>query len=96
MKKIILAMSMTMLLGGCSEVEFGSYLFKSASNDAPYIDTQIPSRPTQQGTFKVGKPYTVGGTVYRPAETYNYSRKRDRLMVWPRFSWQKDRERRAL
>lgn len=64
---------LTLMLGGCSEMEFGSYLFKSATNEPVYQDTQPPGRITQQGNFKVGKPYSVGGTVYRPTETYDYS-----------------------
>lgn len=70
MKKILALLAVTVLLNGCSEIEFGSHLYKNAT----YEDTQPygASRPLQEGNFKVGKPYTVNGTVYRPSETYNY------------------------
>ena len=48
-------------LSGCSEAELASYFAKSATQDS------------QQGTFKVGKPYQVEGRWYQPKETYNYS-----------------------
>lgn len=71
MKKILMAFAAILLLSGCSEIEFGSYLFKSATNDPAY--TSPSSRQAkQQGNFKVGNPYTVNGTVYRPTETYSY------------------------
>lgn len=68
MKKLLMAVGCLVLLSGCSEVEYGSHLYKSATRGNAYPT----NKPTQQGNFKVGKPYTVGGTVYRPQETYNY------------------------
>jgi rare lipoprotein A len=73
MKKILMASAAVLLLSGCSEIEFGSFLFKSATNEtynAPRGTVQQAQK--QQGTFKVGNPYTVNGTVYRPVETYSY------------------------
>ena len=73
MKKILMASAAVLLLSGCSEIEFGSYLFKSATNDTTYDSSAAPVQQAQrQGSFKVGNPYTVNGTVYRPTETYSY------------------------
>lgn len=72
MKKLLALLAVTTMLSGCAELEFGSHLYK----DITYVDTQQAqgsSRPLQEGNFKVGKPYTVNGTVYRPQETYEYA-----------------------
>lgn len=69
MKKILVALAMTVLLGGCTELEFGSHLYKSAY-EPPYHEQS--TGPVQQGNFKVGKPYKVDGTLYQPRETYDY------------------------
>jgi rare lipoprotein A len=51
-----------MVLPGCSELEFGSHVAKRLN------------RPGQnEGTFKVGNPYTVDGETYYPREQYEYS-----------------------
>jgi rare lipoprotein A len=52
-----------LLLTSCAEVELGSHVVKKI---------QGPTQTTQQGTFKVGKPYTVLGRTYVPRETYDY------------------------
>jgi rare lipoprotein A len=54
------------LLTSCAEVELGSHLYKKW--EGPSANTQV----AQQGTFKVGKPYTVMGRTYVPRETYDY------------------------
>lgn len=70
MKKLMAVLAATLLLNGCAEIELGSHFYKNAT----YEDTQPPgsSRPLQEGNFKVGKPYTVNGTVYHPQERYDY------------------------
>lgn len=72
MKKFLsLLLFSGLLLSGCTEVEYGSHLFKSSSYN-PSTSTAPTGGPLQQGNFKVGKPYTVNGTVYRPQESYDY------------------------
>lgn len=69
MKKLLcLLLLMPFFLTGCTEVQYGSHLFKSWQGPDPHAG----NTRTQQGTFKVGKPYKVMGRTYYPAETYNY------------------------
>lgn len=51
----------------CSEIEFGSAMYKKFNRPPNTVDS-----PTQQGSFKIGKPYTVMGKTYYPQETYDY------------------------
>lgn len=71
MKRILALMAVTLMMTGCSEIEFGSHLFKRATTDDSYagstLNTSMP-----QGTFKVGKPYSIAGKVYHPQERYDY------------------------
>lgn len=53
----------TLLLSACSETQYAAHLAKNAGGGAGY--------PTQEGNFKIGKPYNVGGQTYHPQETYN-------------------------
>lgn len=50
-----------LLLGGCAEAELASHIAKKGRGQM------------QQGTFKVGDPYKVGGQWYNPTETYEYT-----------------------
>lgn len=52
---------LSLVLTGCSEIELASHVYKTTSG------------PTQQGNFKVGKPYNVMGRTYYPQETYSYT-----------------------
>ncbi len=56
----------SLFLSACTEVEYGSHLYKKW--EGPSTTTT-----TSQGKFKVGKPYSVMGQTYYPQETYNYS-----------------------
>lgn len=67
----LLALFALVTLSACSEVEFGSHLFKKYGEEAPPPQARTIA-PTQQGLFKVGKPYTVLGQTYVPRETYDY------------------------
>ena len=58
------------MLSACSEIELGSHLYKKWEGDE--IPTQQANSKTQ-GTFKVGKPYSIAGRTYYPQETYNYT-----------------------
>lgn len=62
----LLLLSFPLLFGlsACSEIEFGSHVYKSLEG---------PENTANAGNFKVGKPYTVMGRTYYPKETYNYS-----------------------
>ncbi len=62
----LLLLSLPLLLGlsACSEIEFGSHVYKSLEG---------PDNTANAGNFKVGKPYTVMGRTYYPKETYSYS-----------------------
>lgn len=71
MKKLLAVLAMAIALTGCSEIEFGSGMYKRATyHDRQAVDTS--QRTLQQGNFKVGKPYVVQGTTYHPQETYEY------------------------
>lgn len=52
-------------LSGCTEVQFASHVAKNAMGTTS-------SGTTQEGNFKVGKPYTVAGQTYYPKESYNH------------------------
>ena len=62
---LLCAASLTMT--ACSEVEFGSAMYKKFNRPQNTVDS-----PTQQGALKIGKPYTVMGKTYYPQETYDY------------------------
>jgi rare lipoprotein A len=68
MKNILSCLLVVVMLSGCSEIEFGSGVYKRA------VYTEKPPTGTalQQGNFKVGKPYSIQGTTYHPKETYEY------------------------
>lgn len=60
-------------LTGCAEIELGSHLFKRSTQLATASSDYGSATSSPGGNFKVGKPYTVNGTTYRPTETYEYS-----------------------
>ncbi|HTH18117.1 MAG TPA: septal ring lytic transglycosylase RlpA family protein, partial [Magnetospirillum sp.] len=58
----------TALLSGCAEMNlFGHYAKKATSGDEPPA-----SASTAAPTYKVGKPYQVGGVWYYPKEDFDY------------------------
>ncbi len=67
-----LVLLVSLLLTGCAEVEYGSHFFKNSSTASSPTTALPPGGPLQQGNFKVGKPYTINGTVYHPQERYDY------------------------
>jgi rare lipoprotein A len=50
-----------LLMTGCTELELASHVAKSQGT------------PQQQGSFKIGNPYSIDGKVYRPRETYDFT-----------------------
>lgn len=79
LRSAALSLLTILLLSGCSQIEFGSHLFKvwegPEDTGGPVYDSYTRTyrtTPQTQGTFKVGKPYSVLGTTYYPTETYNY------------------------
>lgn len=60
---ILLLFIVPFTMTACSEIEFGSAMYKKFNR---------PSADTSKGVLKVGKPYTVMGKTYYPAETYDY------------------------
>lgn len=62
--KLFLCAALALLLPGCAEVQYASYLAKKG------IGAEEKG-PKTEGTFKVGKPYAVGGRVYYPQENYD-------------------------
>ncbi|HRK98391.1 MAG TPA: septal ring lytic transglycosylase RlpA family protein [Alphaproteobacteria bacterium] len=70
-KTLVLLIAVPFLLSGCSEVEFGSHLYKTWGDDSSYHKKNTSSQSS--GTFKVGNPYTVLGRTYYPRETYSYT-----------------------
>jgi rare lipoprotein A len=60
--RLLIALAVVALLPGCSEVEFGSHVAK-----------RLNPPGQNEGTFKVGNPYTVEGETYYPREQYQYS-----------------------
>lgn len=60
---ILLLCAVTLMMTACAEVEFGSAMYKKFNR---------PPENTSKGVLKVGKPYTVMGKTYYPAETYDY------------------------
>lgn len=67
----VLALFSLVALSACSEIEFGSHLFKKYGEEPP-LSSGRSTNSAQQGLFKVGKPYTVLGQTYIPRETYDY------------------------
>lgn len=58
-----------LILSACAETEFLVHTAKGVSTD-----TGRPGvRPPTAGSYKIGKPYQIGGTWYYPAEDFNYS-----------------------
>lgn len=66
MKKLFICTLAILSLSACSEVELFSHAVKTSRE--PAVGSTI-----QQGTFKVGKTYTVLGQTYTPRETYNFT-----------------------
>lgn len=63
MMRILALVVATLVLSGCTEVEFASHIAKNAMGG--------PATPAQQGAFKIGKPYNVQGKTYYPKESYD-------------------------
>lgn len=59
--KLITIVVLSATLGACTEIQLFSHGYKKY---------QGPTYGTSQGNFKVGKPYSVQGTTYRPTESY--------------------------
>jgi rare lipoprotein A len=73
MTRILGLIVAVLFLTGCTELEFASHVAKTSmgttSSGVPPQAT-TPS-PTQQGAFKIGKPYQIEGTTYYPKESYD-------------------------
>lgn len=67
MKKLI-ALLLCLGLSACAESQYMSHVAKSVPGSTFSTGKNAP----QQGTFKVGKPYSVMGQTYVPTETYAY------------------------
>lgn len=67
----LLLLAVPFLLSACSEIEFGSHLYKSWGDDEEEANSTYNT--ANSGNFKVGKPYNVMGQTYYPKETYSYS-----------------------
>lgn len=65
-------MMFSVLLTGCAEIEYGSHLYKRTGTPTTSVPQTVTGTPLQEGNFKVGKPYTINGTVYHPQERYDY------------------------
>lgn len=63
MFRILTVVLAALLLSACTEVEFASHVTKNALGGTP--------TPSQQGAFKIGKPYDIQGTTYYPKESYD-------------------------
>ncbi|MGZ9097839.1 MAG: septal ring lytic transglycosylase RlpA family protein [Micavibrio sp.] len=63
MIRILTLVIATLILSGCTEVEFASHIAKNAMGG--------PATTTQKGAFKVGKPYQIQGKTYYPKESYD-------------------------
>lgn len=61
---VLLLCAVSLMMTACSEIEFGSAMYKKFNRP--------PTADTSGGVLKVGKPYTVMGKTYYPAETYDY------------------------
>lgn len=72
LRQILPLMLSALLLSACTEVQFASHVAKKAMGTTS-SGAYAPSGVTQQGTFKVGKPYTVMGQTYYPKETYEHT-----------------------
>ena len=70
MKNFAVLIVATLLVSGCTEVEYASHLAKGPNHSVNASDRE--KYLAQQGNFKVGKPYTVLGQTYTPYETYDY------------------------
>lgn len=64
MKHFIRCLSLLsfLVLAACAETQFGAHVAKNINRDV-----------TQQGTYKVGKPYLIDGQEYYPQENFNYA-----------------------
>lgn len=65
MKSLYVGLLATLLLlSACSETQYAAHLAKNVGGNTAY--------PTQEGNFKIGKPYNVDGQTYHPRESYNH------------------------
>ena len=72
MNRILGLIIAVLFLSGCTEIEYASHVAKSSwgttSSGTPQTTT---GSPTQQGAFKIGKPYQIEGQTYYPKESYD-------------------------
>ncbi|GEM_PF-558957 len=88
LKKVISMATIAVLLSACSDVEFlGTPLNQnntasmghnsggqnSGAHSSGYGYSAAPTTSGPLGDYKVGKPYTVNGRYFKPAEDYSYS-----------------------
>lgn len=75
MFRILVSLLIITALSGCTEIELASHVAKNAMGTTSSGEPQAAaaSSAAQQGNFKVGKPYNIGGTTYYPKEIYDHS-----------------------
>lgn len=66
--RFILILLTCSFLSACAEAELASHVVKTL----PHSTANKAPASGQPSTFKVGKPYNVGGKWYTPKESYNY------------------------
>ena len=67
MKQILILFSSLLLLSGCAQTELASHWVKTWQKPQ-----EVPVARSSSGSFKVGRPYRVGGIWYTPVESYTY------------------------
>ena len=63
LRKVLLLAPFLVFLAACAETQLAVHTVKEMGPSAP---------AGGKGTYKVGKPYQVGGTWYYPKEDFNY------------------------
>lgn len=72
MNRILSLIIAVLFLSGCTEIEYASHVAKSSwGTTSSGVPSTTTGSPTQQGAFKIGKPYQVEGTTYYPKESYD-------------------------
>ncbi len=65
LRPVLVAGLLAATVGGCAETQLAVHTAKTLSSGAS-------ASPTQQGAYKVGKPYQIQGRWYYPAEDMEY------------------------
>lgn len=80
MKQLFILFSSLILLSGCAQTELASHWVKNINKPQ-----NTPEPRSSSGSFKVGRPYRVGGVWYTPVESYTYDQTGVASWYGPKF-----------